>query len=585
MTTYLLIGLAKFTKKYILWCIAIDIFRLLWVKWQLCETYGAIMENKRKKQQLSVFLVKDTVKQYSEIYKQHPSWHVYDVPIGDSVGWLIAKKPKSNPPVWASFFQQHFDIRSLGYNSSTGAIFVIKSKNRFFVLSFGVGHHLLKADNIENNFGLRASLNCIDENCIRCVDKSSLEAHPKESREQSSNITDLQFFGIDVERDLLKAVTGSIKKEYEKLGSRITGRDQVQFSSYVCLDNLFEYLDVLLDAYNSSSYKDGAFSWVDHIGEVKNSFIVNKLENDLICRLKNNDFNRVWLSVPEIVDWERTIGFKYISRSDSIRHDVRLSSFIEYIYNNKHELSLDVLKNKKIYSVNSNHDVIKGWPSYRFIYAECDYKDGSYLLNNGRWYEIDRNYASSIVDYYDNLKFMEHDLPEYDHQSETAYNKYVATINSECYYLLDSKNIKINTSVSPVEPCDLFRYPDTFIHIKRYGGSTVLSHLFNQGLVSGELFKREKEFRVKLKEKFGHEESKTLIDNFNHKFNLVYAIISEQCDGLSIPFFSKISLKHAVSRLEALGYNVRIAKIKVSERIIKTKICKTPKMVNFNGSN
>lgn len=535
------------------------------------------MTSKPKKQQLSVFLAKDSIKTHLELYKKHPSWHEYEVSIGDDKGWLVAKKPKSIPPSWASFFQYHFDVKQLGFNSSTGAIFIIKCDDRFFILSFGVGHYLIKSDSVENNFGLKVSLNCLDENCIRCVDKSSLEAHPKESREQSTNITDLQFFGIDVERDLLKAVTGSVKKEYEKLGCRITGRDQVQFSSHVCLDGLSDYLNVLLKAYNSSSYKDGAFSWVDHIGEVKDQAVVCMLDDDLINRLKSHDFNKVWLSVPEIVDWERTVGFKYISKRDSVQYDVRLDDFIKYLVNNKEEISLDVLKNKKIFSVDANYEVIKGWSAYRFMYAEGVIDNGNYILNNGKWYEVDKDYAKSIVEYYDSLTMMEHDLPKYDHGSETEYNEYVSKINSDTYYLLDRKNIKINTTVSPVEPCDLFMYPDTFIHIKRYGGSTVLSHLFNQGLVAGELFKREREFRVKLKEKFGKESHRTFIDKHDHKFRLVYAIISEQAEGLSIPFFSKISLKHAVSRLEALGYKVEFAKIDVSDRIRVTKICKPKK--------
>jgi uncharacterized protein (TIGR04141 family) len=113
------------------------------------------------------------------------------------------------------------------------------------------------------------------------------------------------------------------------------------------------------------------------------------------------------------------------------------------------------------------------------------------------------------------------------------------------------------------------------IHVKRYGGSGVLSHLFNQGLVSGELFQREIQYRKKFNEKLP---SSLMIDSIERRpnrgeYTIVYAVISEQGEGLDIPFFSKISMKHAVNRLEAFGFNVRLAKIPVSEIRKKTKIC------------
>ncbi len=400
--------------------------------------------------------------------------------------------------------------------------------------------HQIKPENIERRFGLITSLNCVDENGIRCVDKSSLESQPKESREQSGVITDLQFFGIDVEKDLLKAVTGSLKKEYSDLGTRITGRDQVQFAAHATPGNINGFLKLLLKAYRSEEYKNGAFAWVDHIGEVKDSLLIEKLDEKLIDCLTKRLIDKIWLSVPELVDWERTFGFKYIGKRDDTHHDVRLSHFLDFLERTEESLSKEILIKRKIHSVDENYDIIKSWPSYRFLYAESQIEEGRFILNNGKWYEINKSYAQSIDDYYDTIPRYKGALPEYDDKSETAYNERVAQENSNSYALLDKKNIKISTTASPVEPCDLFKYPDQFIHVKRYGGSSVLSHLFNQGLVSGELFKREPDYREELKNKLGDAAEHTLIDNRNHKFSVVYAIVSEYDEDLSIPFFSGI---------------------------------------------
>ena len=140
---------------------------------------------------------------------------------------------------------------------------------------------------------------------------------------------------------------------------------------------------------------------------------------------------------------------------------------------------------------------------------------------------------------------------------------------------MDKKNIRITGAASPVEPCDLFRGNNEFIHVKRYGGSSVLSHLFNQGLVSGELFQMESEFRELFNSKLpkGRKLSNTKVRPNRNDYKIIFAIISESNEkDLSIPFFSRISLKHVITRLEARGFVVLSAKISVDD--LKKKIKK-----------
>lgn len=164
---------------------------------------------------------------------------------------------------------------------------------------------------------------------------------------------------------------------------------------------------------------------------------------------------------------------------------------------------------------------------------------------------------------------------EYDDETEAAYNKRVAESDPSEFALLDANNISLPDAASPIEPCDLYRHEKELIHVKRYGGSSALSHLFNQGLVSGELLQREMLFRSKFNEKLPKNLQIDGIEKIpdRKEYTVVYAIISEQEEGLSVPFFSKISLKHAVSRLEAFGFDVRLAKIPVSDLKKKTKVC------------
>jgi uncharacterized protein (TIGR04141 family) len=138
----------------------------------------------------------------------------------------------------------------------------------------------------------------------------------------------------------------------------------------------------------------------------------------------------------------------------------------------------------------------------------------------------------------------------------------------------------LSGQVAPIEPCDLYSCDREFIHIKRYGGSSVLSHLFNQGLVSSELFQRESNYRLQLNDKLSQKYKLPDVSErlAPEKYTIVYAIISEYDEDLSLPFFSKISLRHAVNRLESIGFKVKLAKIPVAVNKKKIKKCPTKKV-------
>ena len=54
---------------------------------------------------------------------------------------------------------------------------------------------------------------------------------------------------------------------------------------------------------------------------------------------------------------------------------------------------------------------------------------------------------------------------------------------------------------SSKEFCDLYTVDKDICHVKKYGQSGVLSHLFAQGVVSGELFRSDIKFRQKVNQK------------------------------------------------------------------------------------
>jgi len=138
----------------------------------------------------------------------------------------------------------------------------------------------------------------------------------------------------------------------------------------------------------------------------------------------------------------------------------------------------------------------------------------------------------------------------------------------------EKKTIQYGGGYNKIEACDLFSKSGSFIHVKRYGGSSSLSHLFAQGLVSGELFQTDAYFREKVNGLLPdtHKLANITAHPTPGQYQIVFAIISDsEGDELELPFFSRLNLRHAVRRLTGYGYKVSIAKIKVSREVKVTK--------------
>lgn len=533
------------------------------------------MEKAGRKVDLTVYLARDDIRDASEVIKPEFVRHSVDVKVrATDIGVLYVGHSHSNPPAWASFFHGIVEPEEVGRNQSTGALLVVREQDRLFLFSFGQGRHLARTECIQTNFGLRAALNLLDPESIRSLDKSSLESQPKQAREQSGEAVGLEFFGINIESDLLRAITGRPKDKF--YGLRLSGGDPIKLSVNIALQDTKDLATRLFRAYSDESYKKGPFSWIDHIDEVKDRAQRDALDLKLIGLLAQGEFDRMWLCAPRIVDWERVAGFKYSSGKKALRYsDTRVDECLREIGSDGVDISL--LKRRKIQAVDEDGLRLFEDSVYDFIYSEIWIDNRAFILNAGTWYSVNTDYVGRIQQQYEEIMANEYEyaLPEYDDENEGDYNARVANSDSSEFALMDRKNITLPEAVTPVEPCDIFRRGKHLIHVKRYGGSSVLSHLFNQGLVSGELLQRDMNFRHEFNNRLPGHLRLDEIDRHPRRdeYTVVYAIVSEQEEGLNLPFFSKISMRHAVNRLQAFGHRVCIAKVPVSATRKMIKKC------------
>jgi uncharacterized protein (TIGR04141 family) len=430
-----------------------------------------------------------------------------------------------------------------------------------FVISFGLGRHLLKPGVTEDRFGLKVVLNSVDPKSLRSIDKTTLGSVPKHTREQIGRDSIAGDFGIDVEQDLVSSVTG--KSRYDKLGKTITGRDSLSVSARVNVQTLKEFLAFCYDQYLSQEYKKD-FEWIDQIGDVRDPQKIDALNQLLLGKLAKQEFEKVWMAVPEVVDWVDIKGFQYLRRKESeVVDDLDIKDFLRAL--GDVALDVDTLKNARILVISSKEDkVIDYWTAYRCVYAELEHEGLVYILNNGKWYEIVKDFAEQVRKGFAQMEQSAVSLMDYSHKDEAAYNEAASSsLPTSC--CMDRKLIVHGGGHSTIEFCDIYdQGAKRMIHIKQYGGSSHLSHLFSQGAVAGELFVADPEFRVKLNDKLpdGYKLADTTARPTTGEYEVVYGVISNSTKQLDIPFFSKVSLRNAKRRLEGYGYKkVTIKKI------------------------
>lgn len=160
--------------------------------------------------------------------------------LGDVQATLFVERRTPKPPRWADFFEDHVAVGDLGQVSSASAVLLIPLSETWFAVTFGLGRHLLIPEVYVPDFGLRVTLNAVGTNSIRSVDKETFDAIASHARQQAATETDVQGFGLNIERDLVHAVAGV--PEDTTLADRLFGRDFLNASTRIDLDGLPAFL-------------------------------------------------------------------------------------------------------------------------------------------------------------------------------------------------------------------------------------------------------------------------------------------------------------------------------------------------------
>ena len=523
------------------------------------------MANKNK---LSIYLIKDEfAADDTKILKSDVmnSVHFGKADL-EELGIAYFSPSQLKTPYWvSSFFRDRITAEDL-FTSNARAVLITRvemadDQTKTFALTMGYGKFMLADDVIEEDFGLKVVLNTIPPDSLRRINKINIGGNLKASNEQLPLESGIDDFGFDIDRDLIGTITG--RSEDEDLATGImTGGDLLSLTAEVDIYNLASFLRIVYSRYRSDTYKEH-FAWIDHIRKVKDSRIVEKLDEKLVAEI-NAASPRIWMAVPEAIAWEQIKGFRYIGKE--VYHDIYITDVIQSL--KKPLIHVDQLKSRYVNAVSAEDDTLAlySWPAYKCVYGEVELGEKAYCINGGKWFCIDKDFVSQVNRDYDNMPVSDRhflNCPK-DCNKENEYTlKYVASTPDQLL-CMDAKSISYGGGKSKIELCDVLTKDGTFIHIKPYSGSATLSHLFNQAVVSAELVRGDPQFLSKANLQIKQETSDAdfLLEE-NCFPDVILAIISKyDVDRPPIPFFSKVALRYTKRRLDSLGCTMAIKNIR-----------------------
>lgn len=514
--------------------------------------------------QLTIFRLKKDYTDPDDMLPERGSLADFQVKIGEShLGVLYVRRSEREIPSWVSYFGVSVDLANQELSTSViSAVLLLANNGYTFAISFGYGRYLLAEEAIDKRFGLLVTLNAVEPTELRSIDHKRLEFIQRHTREELSRASGMAQFGVDVERDLLRSVTGTPSDP--QYGKRLGGSDQLTVIGDIPLSELTNYLGRVSKLASLENYKVN-FPWVDNICEIADARLAHELDNRLVTMLKRRDEGDFWLAPPEIVDWINVAAFRYSTRKRAI--DCADLDFVDYFneYGSAHDLTVQRLEQDRVYCLKADDETMKrSWAIRRCLVGELEYKKTRYVLSEGRWYAINRSFFETLDEYVAAIPRSAIRFPDYAQQNEAEYNAYAAR-KFKSLKCLD-QNFVVFPGRGKVEVCDLYSVEKIFIHVKRYSASSTLSHLFSQGTVSAQLMVGESSFRAKFQEKlpaafhWGEPSAQFQAD----QFQVCYAIIGKRGRDLVLPFFSKVNLRTAVRSIQGVGLHVSLASIRSS---------------------
>lgn len=521
---------------------------------------------KEKTRKLTILLLKDSVKSCKAALRVPENLTL--VKLKNNAGftgqfWYAT--PQSRTPAWVSFIGDALEQRPSNIKATTvSAVLFVSVAGRQFAITFGYGRNLLKPDCYELGFGLKVALNTIDHKQIRSMDIRAYEEFAMSTRKQASRSADLTPFGLDVSRDMLRAVTG--EPTDQGFAKRVTGADAVTINLPISTPDLGKKCEQLLNRSQESTYQQN-FAWIDNLREVRDQELLSRLNDRLMEAIHDKQTEKLHLAAPEPLDWQSVDCFRISGTRQHEYSDLDIDEYLGQLGNSGvSALTVDKLKSYRVslrYSWSVQfHDK---WSLFSCVVWETETDGSLHVLLEGKWFLVETGFAQTVKQFVSNIAAFA--LPAaHSGEKEGDYNKRVAQENAGDYFCLDGELFEPEDAATAIEFCDLLAKSKRFVHVKRKSRSSTLSHLFAQGTVGARVFLADGSVRNTVRAKLTAALQSLIPDDSTRptpsEWEVVYAVITKggtKADAL--PFFSQLNLMQHTKLLHELGFRVAFAPV------------------------
>jgi uncharacterized protein (TIGR04141 family) len=519
---------------------------------------------------LSIYLLKPDVTTAREALRsdlEELNEHAYTA--AGAEGTLYVAPLQDNEPDWVALMRPATDPPVQARSQTTSAVLILHTAGRWFAVAFGYGRTMLDRTRYVRRFGLRVALNTVDPNQLRGAQARTFNDHALHTQRQISRLSRIDALELDVERDLVTALGGTLADE--QLGRRIDGRDAARLTAQIDAQTLPDKCAQLLAQSQQTHYRT-EFPWIDTIEEVVDPTEIADLEGRASERLGRRSFAEFDLFPPELVS-DEVVAYRLWPTHGGqvvIEPDANLLGLAVHIPMDG-PTARAAVQHHKLVGIDAAGDEVARWTFWECLHLQLAIDGRSVVLDDGRWYRIEKTFAEDVDAFASGLSASGLSLPAAGRdEAEGDYNARAAQDTG--FALLDQKTITLPGRTA-IEACDLFSADGHFIHVKRRkGGSGPLSHLIGQAAVSADLLLDEPNFRDALRDRLkaarpGFEQHVTEPARpADH--SIVLALITNVAAtgdvAGALPFFTKVFLRQNVRRLRNMGFAVFLDEIPVA---------------------
>lgn len=476
------------------------------------------------------------------------------------------------PPKWLDFLNLRTEEAATLRNQASLGVVFLRACNRWFAVTFGIGHSKLDLSAFVLDFGLRVVLNAVDPMKLKSADIRTPDENTLSRRTQTSRASDQSAFSFEPERDLVRGMAG--RPRDEAFGSYIAGTDVLTLNRKLDVNELQDVCEESFVLYQQEGYRD-RFGWIDKVRHLRDPNLIKDLDSRLLGELNEvitgGTSDSIHFAYPMIYDPEAGNSIRFRGfRCRKVHPDLDIHDYVSDLREqNVAKLSRLDLDRHKVCEVNEDGDSRgSSWKIYECLVYESTLSEFQYVLSGGRWYRIDRELATQAQEFFQRAEKIEMP-PALPNENEVKYNRRLASTNVDML-CLDGRLIKPTGAANPIEICDFISRKRELIHIKYKTSSSRLSHLFNQGTVSARVIAVDQDARHLVHREIKSAQDQSSLNGFDEimaftenefqrsDYTIVYAVIGTG-DTPRLPFFSLISFRQAVEDLQVLGFKCAFA--------------------------